>query len=121
MCSLIQDTIKKFENQGEKEKLAEDALNAMLELAEQQKDAFYLKVTNPNVDRKLIPIDQILFHDFLVRCDVSVGNTDVGAIINKTYSNFAKGAIANAIGKVLDSGLDLLLGSYKGNTSKREL
>ena len=45
MCSIVQDAIKKFENQDEKEKLANDSLNAMLELAEQQKDAFYLKVT----------------------------------------------------------------------------
>ena len=45
MCSIIQDAIKKFENQDEKEKLASDSLNAMMELAEQQKDAFYLKVT----------------------------------------------------------------------------
>ena len=45
MCSIVQDAIKKFENQDEKEKLASDTLNAMMELAEQQKDAFYLKVT----------------------------------------------------------------------------
>ena len=45
MCSIVQDAIKKFENQDEKEKLASDSLNAMMELAEQQKEAFYLKVT----------------------------------------------------------------------------
>ncbi len=45
MCSIISDAISKFENQGEKEKLANDALNLMMDLAKQQMHAFKLQVT----------------------------------------------------------------------------
>lgn len=50
MCSIVQDAIKKFEDNEEKEKLASDALNIMLELVEHQKNAFYLKVTYAEID-----------------------------------------------------------------------
>ena len=50
MCSIVQDAIKKFEDGEEKEKLASDALNIMLDLVEHQKNAFYLKVTYAEVD-----------------------------------------------------------------------
>ncbi|KAL8853316.1 MAG: hypothetical protein Q9221_001792 [Calogaya cf. arnoldii] len=102
MCSIVQDAIKKFENQDEKEKLASDSLNATMELAEQQKEAFYLKVTNSNVDTKKIPIGQILYSDYLVRCDVSSGTGNVGAIIKKSYKQFTSGAIADGIAEVLE-------------------
>lgn len=139
MCSIVQDEIKKFENQDEKEKLASDSLNAMMEMAEQQKDAFYLKVTydnpslcsklvlilaidrNANVDTKMIPVGQIMFKDYVVRCDVSSGTGNVGTIIQKSYKQFASGAIADGIAEVLEGGLEVLLGNFNGSTSKREI
>jgi len=45
MCSEISDAIQKFQQQDEKEKLANDALNVMRELAVQQTNAFHFQVT----------------------------------------------------------------------------
>lgn len=45
MGSEVHDAIKNFETQDEKGKLASDSLDAMMELAEHQKEVFYLKVT----------------------------------------------------------------------------
>lgn len=47
--------------------------------------------------------------------------TNVGDIIKKSYKQFASGAIADGIAEVLDGGLEILLGNYKGSTSKHEL
>jgi hypothetical protein len=58
MCSIVQDAIKRFEDNEEKEKLASDALNIMLELAEHQKNAFYLKSRT----QKLMPKQAIRSH-----------------------------------------------------------
>lgn len=121
MCSIISDAIKKFENQEEKEKVANDALNVMMELAKQQTDAFYLKITNGGVDTKTIPIDQILHKDYVVRCDVSSGNVGaISSIIKKSFSNFANGSIVDGIASIIDGGLDLVLGSFSGSVAEHE-
>ena len=56
MCSMITDALKKFENQDEKEKLAQDTLNAMMELTDQQTDAFYLKIALVINLRERVPL-----------------------------------------------------------------
>ncbi|KAH0282304.1 hypothetical protein M436DRAFT_86617 [Aureobasidium namibiae CBS 147.97] len=121
MCSIVSDAIKNFENQGEKEKLANDALDMMMELAEQQMAASKLKVTNGNVDTKHIPIGQILYEDWQVRCTVSTDVTAIGDIIKDSYSAFAKGNMADGIASVLAGGLKIVMGTYVGNKSTREV
>ena len=77
-------------------------------------------ISNSNVDTKKIPVGQILYSDYLVRCDVSSGTGNVGNIIKKSYKQFASGAIADGIAEVLEGGLETLLGNFNGSTSRRE-
>jgi len=44
MGAQISNLIDSFENNAEKEKLANDSLNALVEMAKLQKEQFYLEV-----------------------------------------------------------------------------
>jgi len=65
---------------------------------------------------------QILDKDYVVRCDVSSGNSgNISGIIKKRFGHFARGELVDGIATFIDGGLGLLLGEFSGNSSKREL
>lgn len=107
MGSEVHDAIKNFETQDEKGKLASDSLDAMMELAEHQKEVFYLKVTSSNVDTKIVPVGQILFRDHLVRCDdVSSGTGNVGNTIKKKLQAICVGSYQTILQKCSKANLN---------------
>ncbi|KAK0653115.1 hypothetical protein B0T16DRAFT_407458 [Cercophora newfieldiana] len=112
VCSTIQDVLKRLEGQDEKHKLASDALGLVMELAEQQQDLFYLKVTNENVDSRILPIDKILYKDSVVRCDVPTTGSNVRDLIKESYSHSATGIVADGIAELVNEGIKGLLGNF---------
>ncbi|CAG5150664.1 uncharacterized protein ALTATR162_LOCUS2735 [Alternaria atra] len=117
MGQMISGLVNSLQNEEEKQKLADDAPNMMMEVGKRQVEAFKLKITNGNVDTKHIPIGQILYDDWQVRCSISKNPDDIGAIIKDSYSAFAKGDMADGIGAVVNSGMGLLLGSFEGTVA----
>ncbi|KAI8623251.1 hypothetical protein F5Y19DRAFT_459071 [Xylariaceae sp. FL1651] len=120
MGQQVSALIDAFDNDAEKEKLANDALNSLVELAKLQIAAFELAISNPNFDAKKIPIDQIISSDSIIQAKISNTPADIGKVINDTFSAFAEGHVADGIAKLVNSGLTLLLGSYSANTSTRD-
>ncbi|KAL9045509.1 MAG: hypothetical protein Q9214_001457 [Letrouitia sp. 1 TL-2023] len=110
MGQSVSALVESIENNAQKEKLANDALNSLVELA----------VRNPTFNAQLIPIDKILDKDTIIQCNISNTPSDIGNAIADTFSSFASGDIANGISKLINNGLKLLLGSYSGNSSMRD-
>jgi hypothetical protein len=120
MGQQISALVETVQNDPQKEKLANDALNSLVELAKLQIIAFELAISNPNFDAKKIPIDQIISSDSIIQANISNTPADIGNVINGTFSAFAEGHVADGIAKLVNSGLNVLLGSYSGNSSTRD-
>ncbi|PMD57924.1 uncharacterized protein K444DRAFT_511083, partial [Hyaloscypha bicolor E] len=103
-----------------KQKLADDALNSLLEMAKLQVAAFKLAISNPNFEAKLIPIEKILSSDSIIQASIENTPTNIGSVINETFSAFANGEVVKGITTLINSGLKILLGSYSGNVSTRD-
>lgn len=68
---------------------------------------------------KDIPIDRVLRRDHLTHALVEKEPSDVGGVIKDNFEAFASGDIAAGISKLLNNGLKVLLGSFNGNTSRK--
>ncbi|KAF8536325.1 hypothetical protein BDD12DRAFT_890546 [Trichophaea hybrida] len=119
MGQQISALVDSIENDEEKEKLANDALNSLVEISKVQINAFKLSISNSNFDADRIPIDQIIYSDSIIQANFSSSPADIGKVM-QSFTNFAQGEVAKGIASLLSSGLDLLLGSYEGNSSTRD-
>ncbi|KAJ5319834.1 hypothetical protein N7508_000117 [Penicillium antarcticum] len=119
MGQMVSSVIDSIQNDAEKQKLANDALNQMEELGNQQVESFLLAVTNRAVDANLIPVGQIMHQESIVRCGISTKPDDIGKEITDTFGSFVKGDLAKGISSVVQDGLKALVGSYEGNKSTK--
>lgn len=119
MGASISSVVDSIENNVEKEKLANDAMNSLVELAKMQVQAFELAVRSQS-DTQTIPIDKILEKDNIIQCNVSNNPADIASMIQDTFSSFITGDILDGISKLIGNGLKLLFGSYSGNSSSRD-
>lgn len=69
--------------------------------------------------QKLIPVDTIIREENILKATASSKVTGVADVINTAFSAFVSGEIANGVSTIIQTGLDLLVGSYSGNTSSR--
>ncbi|KAI0528344.1 hypothetical protein GGR58DRAFT_509588 [Xylaria digitata] len=120
MGQTISAVVDKFDDDSAKQKLADDALNSLLEMAKLQVSAFKLAISNPNFDAKLIPIEKILSSESVIQANIQNTPTNVGGVIKDAFSAFANGPVVDGIATLINSGLKVLLGSYSGNTSTRD-
>ncbi|GFF56708.1 hypothetical protein IFM46972_10585 [Aspergillus udagawae] len=119
MGQMVSSVIDSIQNDAEKQRLANDALNQMEELGNQQVESFMLAVTNRAVDAKLIPVGQIMHQESIVRCGISNTPDDIGKEITDAFGSFVKGDLAKGISTVVQDGIKALVGSYEGNKSTR--
>ncbi|KAI1739957.1 hypothetical protein F4680DRAFT_420791 [Xylaria scruposa] len=112
--------IANFQKDAEKEKKANDALQALMEMAKLQQDKFYLVVQANMNSQKLIPVDVIIRQENILQATSSTEITGVDDIINTTFAAFAAGDVANGVASIVQTGLNLLVGSYSGNISSRD-
>ncbi|KAL8664823.1 MAG: hypothetical protein Q9202_002685 [Teloschistes flavicans] len=116
MGQSISSLVEDLQQNAEKEKLANDAMNSLIELAKMQVEAFELAIS----DTVMIPIDKILEKDHLIQCNISNDPSKVGDMIGDIFSSFISGDILGGVSKLVNNGLKILLGSYSGNSSTRD-
>ncbi|KAI0554289.1 hypothetical protein F4679DRAFT_527813 [Xylaria curta] len=112
--------IQSFQNDAEKEKKANDSLQALMEMAKLQQDKFYITVQANMNSQKLVPIDVIIRQENILQATSSTEIKGVKDIINRTFAAFAAGDVADGVATIVQTGLDLLVGSYSGNVSSRD-
>ncbi|GFF87424.1 hypothetical protein IFM53868_05141 [Aspergillus udagawae] len=115
MGQMVSSVIDSIQNDTEKQKLANDALNQMEELGNQQVESFMLAVTGRKVDH----VGQIMHQESIVRCGISNTPDDIGKEITDAFGSFVKGGLAKGISTVVQDGIKALVGSYEGNKSTR--
>lgn len=69
---------------------------------------------------KDIPINKVIARDSILQATVSNKPSDVGQIISDNFNAFASGDVATGISKLINAGLNILIGSYSGNISTRD-
>ncbi|GFG16101.1 hypothetical protein IFM5058_07790 [Aspergillus udagawae] len=106
MGQMVSSVIDSIQNDTEKQKLANDALNQMEELGNQQVESFMLAVTSCIKSRS---------------CDAGSPThpDDIGKEITDAFGSFVKGGLAKGISTVVQDGIKALVGSYEGNKSTR--
>ncbi|CAI7603331.1 unnamed protein product [Penicillium viridicatum] len=120
MGQAVTKLVESFENEPEKEKLANDSLNSLVDSADLRTKLFFSQISNEAENNKDIPIDRVLRRDHLTHALVSQEPSDVGGVIKDNFESFASGDIAAGVSKLLNNGLKVLLGSFDGNIAKRE-
>ncbi|KAI1140374.1 hypothetical protein F5Y05DRAFT_315467 [Hypoxylon sp. FL0543] len=120
MGQTISSLIENLQQDSEKEKKANDALNALVEMAKLQQERFSLTVQNNIGNQKLIPVDVIIAQDGVLQATTSSEVTGVGEVISNLFSAFASGDVAKGVTSLVQTGLNILIGSYSGNTSSRD-
>ncbi|PQE25762.1 tyrosine phosphatase protein [Rutstroemia sp. NJR-2017a BBW] len=121
MGQQISAVVEKFDDDSAKQKLADDAMNSLLEMAKLQVAAFKLAISNPNFEAKLIPIEKILSSDSVIQASIENTPTNIGSVITDSFSAFASGEVVKGITTIINSGLKILLGTYSGNISTRDI
>ncbi|OTA84037.1 hypothetical protein M434DRAFT_174882 [Hypoxylon sp. CO27-5] len=120
MGQTVSSLIENLQQDSEKEKKANDALNALVEMAKLQQERFSLTVQNNIGNQKLIPVDVIISQESILQATTSSQVTGVGDIISTLFSAFASGDVAKGVVALVQTGLNILIGSYSGNTSSRD-
>ncbi|OTA70221.1 hypothetical protein K449DRAFT_320464, partial [Hypoxylon sp. EC38] len=120
MGQTVSSLIENLQQDSEKEKKANDALNALVEMAKLQQERFSLTVQNNIGNQKLIPVDVIISQESILQATTSSQVTGVSDIISTLFSAFASGDVAKGVVALVQTGLNILIGSYSGNTSSRD-
>ncbi|KAI0838654.1 hypothetical protein F5Y06DRAFT_296269 [Hypoxylon sp. FL0890] len=120
MGQTVSSLIENLQQDAEKEKKANDALNALVEMAKLQQERFSMTVQNNIGNQKLIPVDVIIAQDGILQATMSSEVTGVGEIISNSFSAFASGDVAKGVTSLVQTGLNILIGSYSGSTSSRD-
>ncbi|KAI1418638.1 hypothetical protein F5Y13DRAFT_196426 [Hypoxylon sp. FL1857] len=120
MGQTVSSLIENLQQDSEKEKKANDALNALVEMAKLQQERFSLTVQNNIGNQKLIPVDVIISQENILQATTSSQVTGVGELISTLFSAFASGDVAKGVSSLVQTGLNILIGSYSGNTSSRD-
>ncbi|KAF9735674.1 hypothetical protein PMIN06_010259 [Paraphaeosphaeria minitans] len=120
MGQTITSLIDSLQNQAEKEKLANDTLNSLVEMAKLQKEQFFLTILSEAANVRDIPINKVIARDSILQAMTSDKPGDVGKIISDDFNAFASGDVAAGISKLIAGGMKILLGSFSGNISTRD-
>lgn len=119
MGQSVSSTIDALENNAQKEKLANDAMNSLIELAKMQVREFELAVRSTS-DKQMVPVDKILGSDKIIQCNISSEPSKVEDMISNTFTSFITGDVLGGVSKLVANGIKLLLGSYSGSSSSRD-
>ncbi|KAK4460751.1 tyrosine phosphatase protein [Cladorrhinum samala] len=101
----------------EAEKMANDALTALHDVAKLQNQLFRSQLANN--DARKIPIKKTIFEDTIIRCSVDPDNRDeIAKEVKNMYSQFASEDAAEAIGSVLSINLKNMFANAAGNSNQ---
>ena len=113
--SQVKEQAKK--DSAEAEKQANDALNALLEMAKNNLKLFETQVEE-NADLHHVQINKILKSAKLIKCSVETNTKNIQNEVKGLLGDIANGHFLSAISGVVGTGLDVLFGNYSGNTSE---
>ena len=102
-------------------KLADDAINSLMDMASLQHDVFDAKFRAQanGADRMLVPADKIVYTTQSIYACKEADATATKKAVSGIIGNFASGDFLEGITSTISTGLDLLLGSYSGSKSER--
>ncbi|KAI9734494.1 MAG: hypothetical protein M1834_002094 [Cirrosporium novae-zelandiae] len=115
LVSAVRDQARKDNN--ETEKMANDALNSLMDLAKLQTQLFKTTVRSTG-DNFKVNISKTLLEDTVIKCSVTTDAALIAEHVKKTYKAFADGDVANGLGTVLEVGLNVLFGSATTNSAE---
>lgn len=101
----------------EAEKQANDALNALMELADTKLDLFYSSIVAGNVDTSQIAIDKVVTNRSLTRVGVTSDAGPIKEVLHNLIGSFISGDIAEGIEAAAGIALDAVFGNYAANSS----
>ncbi|KAK1675925.1 hypothetical protein BDP55DRAFT_768136 [Colletotrichum godetiae] len=122
MGAAISTFVASLDNQEEKKKTANDALNSLKALCDTKGNAFYSSIVSDTASAgaKLLPVDKITASDFQTYCNFSKGAEKTGDEINAAIGSFVKGEIMKGLATTINSAINKLIGSVTGNMSEHK-
>jgi hypothetical protein len=95
MGAAISKFIESVENQEEKKKTANDALNSLKNLCDVKAKAFLDEIVSDTASAgaKLLPVDKVTAKDYQTYCNFSKDAEKTSAEINSVIGSFVKGEI----------------------------
>lgn len=109
-------TIDLTKQEAEDEKEANDALNALVEMAEKNLELFEFQVKDSS-DTHRVQINKIITSGKLIQCQVEKNSEGLKGAVDGLLGNITNGDFKGAITTVVGVGLDTLLSNYMGNIS----
>lgn len=91
MGQSVSGVIQAVDNQDEKKKAAQDALNAMATIAKDKQVIHYQSVISDAMDAKRLPIRHVITNFTRMHCGVSKDAAGLKANVGEALKNFAKG------------------------------
>lgn len=98
MGAAISTFIEGVENQDEKKKMANDALNALKLLCDVKAKAFFDEIVSDTASAgaKLLPVDTVTAKDHQTYCNFSRDAQKTGDEVNNAIGYYVKGEIVSA-------------------------
>lgn len=93
MGQTVSAILKSVDDQDEKKKQAEDALNALVTVANDKQIIHYQSVVSNAMDAKLLPIHHVVTKMQRINCGVSKDPSGLKKSIGDAVKNFVKGEI----------------------------
>nr|POF19956.1 hypothetical protein CFP56_52205 [Quercus suber] len=97
MGQAISSILESFDNQEEKKKEANDALNALMTMAEDKAKLHYQEVISSALDAKKVPVRKVIVRLSNIHCGVSKNADGLKDTLSGTIRNFVKGEIASPL------------------------
>jgi hypothetical protein len=95
MGNAISSIFKSVDNQDEKKKEANDALNALMVMAEDKARLHYESVINNALDAKLVPVHKVITRIKSINCGVSKNTEGLKKNLGDTIGNFVHGQVVS--------------------------
>ncbi|TFY76622.1 hypothetical protein EWM64_g7392 [Hericium alpestre] len=99
------------------EKEANDALNALMQIATSRQELFYDHIRSPNFDAGLVQMSKVIYKYQYIQCAVDSNPAGISNAINSTLKDFVSGDVVAGITNIVTSSMNFLLGNYSANQS----
>jgi hypothetical protein len=95
MGNAISSIFNSVDNQDEKKKEANDALNALMVMAEDKARLHYESVVNNALDAKLVPVHKVITKIKSINCGVSKDAEGLKKNLGDTIGKFVHGQVVS--------------------------
>ncbi|KDQ61349.1 hypothetical protein JAAARDRAFT_88452, partial [Jaapia argillacea MUCL 33604] len=109
--------LKETMTDPEQERLANDAFNCLVQVAQCRMHHFYERVSSPAFDSGIVPISKVIHKYQFFQCGVTNDSGEASKAITENLGAFVSGDVAKGVNDIIVGNLTKLLGSYAGNTS----